>query len=152
MNWIGENITYLLQEPKFADGRLLENIVGAKEVNKAFFNEILKRSDLENFINTHSDGINMSLENRGENLPVGIRKRIALARSLMVNGKLFLFDEPTGGLDDNGKNCIYQLIDEVTKSKATMFVATSDEKIIEKANMIINLDIKPKPEIISNNN
>lgn len=152
LNWIRENITYLPQEPKFVDGRLLENIVGAKEVNKAFFNEILKRSDLENFINTHSDGINMSLENRGENLPVGIRKRIALARSLMVNGKLFLFDEPTGGLDDNGKNCIYQLIDEVTKSKATMFVATSDEKIIEKANMIINLDIKPKPEIISNNN
>ena len=152
MNWIRENLTYYPQEPKFVDGRLLENIVGSKEVNKSFFEETLKRSDLENFVNIHPDGINMNLENRGENLPVGIRKRIALARSLMVNGKLFLFDEPTGGLDDKGKNCIYRLINEVKKSKVTMFVATSDEKIIENANIIINLDKKPKPEIINNNN
>ena len=149
LNWIRENLTYYPQEPKFVDGRLLENIVGSKEVNKAFFDEILKRSDLENFVNIHPDGINMNLENRGENLPVGIRKRIALARSLMVNGKLFLFDEPTGGLDDKGKNCIYRLINEVKKSKVTMFVATSDEKIIENASIIINLDINPKPEIIN---
>ncbi len=151
LEWIRENLTYLPQEPKFVDGRLLENIVGAKEVNKIFFKEVLKRSDLENFINSHPDGINMNLENRGENLPVGIRKRIALARSMTVNGKLFLFDEPTGGLDEKGKNCIYSLIKEVKKSSLTMFVATADEKIIEKSNMIINLDAKPKPEIIKDN-
>jgi len=111
----------------------------------------LKRSDLESFINSHPEGINMNLENRGENLPVGIRKRIALARSMMVNGKLFLFDEPTGGLDEKGQNCIYRLIQEVKKSNLTMFVATADEKIIEQSSMIINLDAKPKPEITKDN-
>ena len=151
LKWIRENLTYLPQEPKFVDGRLLENIVGAKEVNKIFFKEVLKRSDLENFINSHPEGINMNLENRGENLPVGIRKRIALARSLTVNGKLFLFDEPTGGLDEKGKNSIYSLIQEVKKSNLTMFVATADEKIIEKSSMVVNLDAKPKPEIIKDN-
>ena len=148
LDWIRGNITYLPQEPKFVDGRLLENIVGGKEINRNFFKEVLKRSDLEYFINGHPEGINMNLEDRGENLPLGIRKRIALARSMMVNGKLFLFDEPTGDLDENGRNCIYRLIEEVKKSNLTMFVATSDEKIIEKSNLIINLDAKPKPEII----
>ena len=151
LKWIRENLTYLPQEPKFVDGRLLENIVGANEVNKIFFKEVLKRSDLESFINSHPEGINMNLENRGENLPVGIRKRIALARSLTVNGKLFLFDEPTGGLDEKGKNSIYSLIQEVKKSNLTMFVATADEKIIEKSSMVVNLDAKPKPEIIKDN-
>ena len=148
LDWIRGNITYLPQEPKFVDGRLLENIVGGKEINRNFFKEVLKRSDLEDFINTHPEGINMNLEDRGENLPLGIRKRIALARSLMVNGKLFLFDEPTGDLDENGRNCIYRLIQEVKKSNLTMIVATADEKIIENSNVIINLDAKPKPEII----
>ena len=152
LNWIRENLTYLPQEPKFVDGRLLDNIIGAKEINKSFFNEVLKRSDLENFINIHPDGINMNLENRGENLPLGIRKRVALARSLMVNGKLFLYDEPTAGLDDKGKNCIYRIIEEVKKSNVTMFVSTSDKKIIEKASLLINLDSKPKPEIIKDYN
>ena len=66
----------------------------------------------------------------------------------MVNGRLFLLDEPTGGLDEKGKDCIYNLIDQVKKSKVTMFVATSDAKIMEKSSMLINLDAKPKPEII----
>tara|TARA_Y200000002_G_scaffold48897_1_gene35155 strand:- start:243 stop:1841 length:1599 start_codon:yes stop_codon:yes gene_type:complete len=148
LNWIRANITYLSQEPKFVDGRLIENIVGGKEINKNFYKEVLKRSDLEHFINGHPEGINMSLEDRGKNLPLGIRKRIALARSMMVNGKLFLFDEPTGDLDENGRNCIYSLIQEIKKSNLTMIVATADEKIIEKSNTIINLDAKPKPEII----
>ena len=52
-------------------------------------------------------------DDRGENLPVGIRKRIALARSMVVNGKLFLFDEPTAGLDEKGRNCIYNLINDI---------------------------------------
>ena len=148
LDWIRGNITYLPQEPKFVDGRMLENMVGGKEINQNFLREVIKRSDLENFINAHPEGINMNLEDRGENLPLGIRKRIALARSMMVNGKIFLFDEPTGNLDEKGRNCIYSLIQEVRKSKLTMFVATADEKIIEKSNMIINLDAKPKPEII----
>ena len=148
LDWIRGNITYLPQEPKFVDGRMLENMVGGKEINQNFLREVIKRSDLENFINAHPEGINMNLEDRGENLPLGIRKRIALARSMMVNGKLFLFDEPTGNLDEKGRNCIYSLIQEARKSKLTMFVATADEKIIEKSNMIINLDTKPKPEII----
>ncbi len=148
LDWIRGNITYLPQEPKFVDGRMLENMVGGKEINQNFLREILKRSDLENFINAHPEGINMNLEDRGENLPLGIRKRIALARSMMVNGKLFLFDEPTVNLDEIGRNCVYSLIQEVRKSKLTMFVASADEKIIEKSNLIINLDVKPKPEII----
>ena len=148
LDWIRGNITYLPQEPKFVDGRMLENMVGGKEINQNFLREVIKRSDLENFINAHPEGINMNLEDRGENLPLGIRKRIALARSMMVNGKIFLFDEPTGNLDEKGRNCIYSLIQEVRKSKLTMFVATADEKIIEKSNTIINLDAKPKPEII----
>ena len=148
LNWIRQNLTYLPQEPEFVDGRLLDNIIGGSEIKEPFFKEILKRTDLEVFVNSHPDGINMSLDDRGENLPVGIRKRIALARSMVVNGKLFLFDEPTAGLDEKGRNCIYNLINDIKKTNLTLIVATADEKIIEHANIIISLDAKPKPEII----
>ena len=148
LNWIRQHLTYLPQEPEFVDGRLLDNIIGGSEIKESFFKEILKRTDLESYVNSHPDGINMSLEDRGENLPVGIRKRIALARSMVVNGKLFLFDEPTAGLDEKGKKCIYNLINDVKKSNLTAIVATADENIIEQASVIINLDAKPKPEII----
>lgn len=151
LDWIRQHLTYLPQEPEFIDGRLLDNIIGGAEIKESFFKDVLRRTDLENFVNSHPDGANMVMEDRGENLPVGIRKRIALARSMTVNGKLFLLDEPTAGLDEKGKNCIYNLVEDIKKSKLTLFVATADEKIIENANIVINLDSNPKPEIIKDN-
>ena len=88
LEWLRSNLIYLPQEPKFIDGTLLDNLLGLSEIKKDKMNDILKAIDLIDFVNSDPSGIKMQLPNRGENLPFGIRKRIALARAMVVSDRL----------------------------------------------------------------
>ena len=139
--------TYLPQEPKFIDGTLLDNLLGLTEIKKDKMNEILKAVDLIDFVNSDPYGIKMPMPDRGENLPFGIRKRIALARAMVVSGKIVIFDEPSESLDEKGRISLYNLIDELLNKNKTILVATQDENIINKANILLDLDKKPSPQV-----
>ena len=147
LDWLRSNLTYLPQEPKFIDGTLLDNLLGLTEIKKDKMNEILKSVDLIDFINSDPSGIKMQLPNRGENLPFGIRKRIALARAMVVSGQVVVFDEPTESMDERGRTSLYNLIDKMTMERKTIIVATQDENIIKKANILLDLDKKPSPQV-----
>ena len=110
--------------------------------------EILRSVDLLDFINSDPKGINMPLTNRGEDQPFGIRKRIALARALVIGGQLVVLDEPTESIDDRGKNSTYKLINDLLKNNKTLIIATQDKNILNIADCIVDLDTKPIPKII----
>ena len=150
LDWIRANLTFLPQEPKFIDGSLLDNLIGPAEIKKDKMTEILKSVDLIDFVNSDPNGIKMPLPNRGEDLPFGIRKRIALARALVINGQIVIFDEPTESIDEKGRNSIYALITNLLKSKKTLIIASQDEVILNQASHLIDLDIKPVPKVSKN--
>ena len=149
--WLRKNLTYLPQEPNFIDGTLLDNMIGSREINKNDFQQVIQRIGLEDMINSDPNGVNLLMSNKGENLPVGIRKRIALGRALFIGGKLVIMDEPTEGLDTAGRNSVYQVINELQKDNKTIIVASQDEELMSIAKNIIDLDQKPVPGIQSIN-
>ena len=149
LDWLKSNLTYLPQEPKFIDGTLLDNLLGLTQIKKDKMNEILKAVDLIDFVNSDPYGIKMPMPNRGENLPFGIRKRIALARAMVVSGQIVIFDEPSESLDEKGRISLYNLIKELLNKNKTIIVATQDENIINKANILLDLDEKPSPQVSS---
>ena len=151
LDWVRSNLIYLPQEPKFVDGTMLNNLLGQNQINKNKMTEILNSVDLLDFVNSDPNGINMLLTNRGEDLPFGIRKRIALARALVIGGQLVVLDEPTESIDDKGRNSIYKLINNLLKINKTLIISTQDEKITKIADCIVNLDDKPIPKIITKN-
>ena len=145
LSWLRKNLTYLPQEPRFIDGTLLDNMIGSREISKNDFQQVIQRVGLEDMINSDPKGVNLLMSDKGETLPVGIRKRIALGRALFVGGKLVIMDEPTEGLDAAGRNSVYQIIDELVKDNKTVIVATQDDEIMNNAKNIIDLDKKPIP-------
>ena len=147
-NWLRDQITYSPQEPKFIDGTLGENIIGSSSIKNELLQSILKSVDLLNFINSHEKGLNMRLDNRGEEMPLGIRRRIGHARSLINNGQIVLFDEPTEGLDKAGKDSFYKLINSLQKQNKTIIISTNDQLIIDISNRLINLNNNSKPTVI----
>ena len=151
IEWLRSNLTYLPQEPKFIDGTMLDNLLGLSEIKKDKMRDILQSVDLLDFVNTNPNGIKMILTNRGEDLPLGIRKRIALARSLVINGQIVLLDEPTETIDIRGIQAIHALISNMKKNNKTLIISSHDNDIIKKADKIINLDIKPTPQLIVKN-
>ena len=147
INWYRDQISYSPQEPTFIDGTLGDNIIGSNQIEPSELTNTLRDVDLLNYINSHESGINMVLDNRGEDLPLGIRRRISLARSIIGNGMIIVFDEPTEGLDKVGKDAVYKLIKKLKDSKKTIFIASNDENILTMANIMIDLNIKPKPSV-----
>ena len=82
----------------------------------------------------------MQLDNRGEDMPLGIRKRIGHARSLINDAKLILFDEPTEGLDKLGKDAMYDLLKYFKSKNKTIFVASNDQSIIDISDKCLDLN------------
>jgi ATP-binding cassette subfamily C protein LapB len=145
LTWVRKNLTYMPQEPKFVDGLLLDNLIGLSEIKKEKMEKILDSADLLDFVNSDPKGIHMPLNNRGEDLPFGIRKRMALARALAISGQIVALDEPTESIDERGKKAIYKLIGNLIKNNKTLIISSQDEEIIAKANLKIDLDKKPVP-------
>ena len=140
LNWYRKQIIYSPQEPKFIDGSLAENIIGTNKIENKEINAVLKDADLLNYINNHEQGISMKLDNRGEELALGIRKRISIARSIVNDGQIVIFDEPTEGLDEAGKQSVISLIDKFKKKNKTIIIATNDQDIINDSDKLVDLN------------
>lgn len=67
--------------------------------------------------------------NRIENMSVGQKKRIALAKSLLTPAELFIWDEPLNYLDIFNQQQIEEVINQV---KPTMIVVEHDKEFINK--------------------
>jgi len=145
--WYRDQIAFSPQEPKFIDGSLKDNLIGSNEVKESDFLRILKEVDLANYINNRENGINTLLEDRGETLPVGIRKRMSLARAMVKQSQLFILDEPTEGLDKTGKDTVITLIKNECLKNKTIIIATNDQELVNMSDVLIDMNSKPKPNI-----
>ena len=145
--WYRNQIAFSPQEPKFIDGSLKDNLIGSNEIRESLFNQILNDVDLTNYMNNRENGINSLIEERGETLPVGIRKRMSLARAMVNQGQLIVFDEPTEGLDKIGRESILELVKKENAKNKTIIIATNDQEIINLSNILIDMGSKPKPNI-----
>ena len=145
--WYRDQIAFSPQEPKFIDGSLKDNLIGSNEVKESEFIRILNEVDLANYINNRENGINTLLEDRGETLPVGIRKRMGLARAMVKQKQLFILDEPTEGLDKIGREAAIKLIKNERLKNKSIIIATNDQEIVNMSDILIDMTSKPKPNI-----
>ncbi len=145
--WFRNQIAFSPQEPKFIDGSLKDNLIGGNEVKESDFVRILREVDLANYINNRENGINTLLEQRGETLPVGIRKRMSLARAIVKQSQLFILDEPTEGLDTTGRETVINLIKNECLKNKSIIIATNDQEIVNMSDVLVDMSSKPKPNI-----
>ncbi len=146
-SWYREQISFSPQEPRFIDGSLKDNLIGSKQVVESEFLRVLKEVDLSNYINSRENGVNAMLEDRGESLPVGIRKRMSLARAIVRPAQLLVLDEPTEGLDKIGRETVIKLIKNECKNNKTIIIATNDQEIVNMSHILVDMSSKPKPNI-----
>lgn len=74
-------------------------------------------------------------------LSLGQRRRVELAAVLMGKARLYLFDEPTGGLDEQGKRVFWKQLQRKKESGATILISSHNmEEIRQVCDRIILLD------------
>jgi lipoprotein-releasing system ATP-binding protein len=85
-------------------------------------------------------GLTHVKDNLASNMSGGQQQRVAIARALMGNPKIILADEPTGNLDSDTTEQVYELLREINKRfKTTFIIITHDRRIAEKADRIIEI-------------
>ncbi len=85
-------------------------------------------------------GLSKVKNNLAGNMSGGQQQRTAIARALINNPRLILADEPTGNLDSDTTEVIYDLLRDINKQFETTFVIiTHDRRIAEKTDRIIEV-------------
>lgn len=99
--WPGA-ISYLPQDIVLSPGTIRTNIAlgfDENEINDSEIDRSAQIAQLEEFVDKLADGLDSSVEERGENFSGGQRQRIGIARALYTNPKLLILDEATSALD-----------------------------------------------------
>ena len=130
------------------DGTVKDNLIGETKIEQNQFVKILTETNLISFINSDKNGVNKILDSSDDQLPLGIRKRMALARGMVNDGKVVYLDEPTEGLDNEGKKSIHNIIKRFKNEKKSVIIATNDQSIIDMSDTLIDLNSKPKPLVV----
>ncbi len=146
--WWRRQIQYAPQEPVLLAGTLAENIRMANpELPDAMLDRIVAAVGLGRFLATTSKGLATPVTDGGRTLSLGVRRRLALARALATGGNLVILDEPTEGLDADGTAAVHALLHEMAGQGRTVIVVTLDPAILRNVHAVLNLGVKPRPEL-----
>ena len=148
--WWRKQVCYMPQEPTFLNATIAENLRTVNpELDDAALNAAITAAGLRKFISESSDGFETKIENNGGDMALGIRRRLALARALTTGGRLVLFDEPTGGLDEEGCQAVYAVLNEMSAAGRTIIACSHDPEILKVARAVLDLNHKPVPRILT---
>ena len=134
------NMGYVSQDVNLFFGSLRDNIVmGAPQVDDARVLEAVRLSGLAEFVQTHPAGLAMPVGERGELLSGGQRQGVTIARAMLNDPSILLFDEPTGAMDNASEELFKRNIREYAPGK-TLLVITHRTSLLELVDRIIVID------------
>ncbi len=100
VNWLRRKIGVVGQEPILFGTTILENIrYGHEDATVEEIENAAKIANAHNFISKLPQGYNTLVGERGAQMSVGQKQRIAISRALVKNPKILLLDEATSALD-----------------------------------------------------
>lgn len=135
-----KNIAYIPQDTTLFFGNVRENI--ALSMPWADDETILKAAQIagvDNFVNRHPSGYNLTIGERGEGLSGGQRQAIAVARALVSNAPICLFDEPTSSMDNNTERDLLIKLTEYLPQK-TLILVTHKVSLFHLVDRLILID------------
>ena len=133
-------IGYVQQEAMLFRDTVFNNIAYSKP--DASVEEVIHAADVANaheFIARQPDGYDTMLGERGIGLSGGEKQRISIARAVLKNPSVMIFDEATASVDSETENLIQEAIERLISGRTTIMIAHR-LSTLRKANKIIVVD------------
>ena len=104
--------------------------------------DALEQARIADFVRSQPDGLDMTIEPDAANLSGGQRQRIAIARALLHDSPVFVFDEATSSVDVESEELILATIRELVQSRSkTVIMITHRMANAEHADQVVVLEL-----------
>lgn len=124
LDMIYEKISLVSTNSYIFNGTILDNLLMAKkDATKDEIEKALKVSRLFDFVNTLKEGLLTDVGQGGSSLSGGQKQRLALARVILANKDMIIFDEATSNIDVESEESIWQAIYELSKDKTVLVIS-----------------------------
>ena len=104
--------------------------------------DTLEQARIADFVRSQQDGLDMTIEPDAANLSGGQRQRIAIARALLHDSPVFVFDEATSSVDVESEELILATIRELVQSRSKTVGSSSAHRMAnaEHADQVVVLE------------
>ncbi len=145
LGFLRRNIGVVTQDTYLFNGTVRDNLLYAKpEATQEELNEVCKKANIYDFIISQPDGFDSMVGNRGLKLSGGEKQRLSIARVLLKDPVVLIFDEATSSLDSISESLIQEAIDPLVNSRTSILIAhrlstvlAADEILVVKDGQIV---------------
>lgn len=136
-NNLMKNITYISHQSYLFKGTVRDNLLmGNPTASDDILWKILDRVNLSLFLK-RENGLDTAILEKGANLSGGQRQRLALARALLHDSAIYIFDEATSNIDVESENDIMCEIQELAKKKTVILISHRLANVINADNIYV---------------
>lgn len=136
------HIGYVPQDVSLFFGSLRDNVVaggGSEGIEDDALLRALEIGGLQELVNTHPQGVDLPVGERGEMLSGGQRQSVAIARAVASDPQILLLDEPTSAMDHTSEEAFKQRLAEFAAAK-TVVIVTHRTSLLSLVDRIVVID------------
>ena len=133
-------IGYVNQDLQLFYGSIRDNIAfGAPYVDGQAILRAANLAGVTDFVRGHPAGFDWQVGERGANLSGGQRQAVAIARALLLDPEVLIFDEPTSAMDTAGESLFRQRLDSIIEGK-TLILFTHRTSMLQIVDRLVVMD------------
>ncbi len=133
-----KHVMYITHDPMIFKGTLRENLDVFNQYDDEKLWQALKKVCLDEYF-LSQDGLSTVLLESGSNLSGGQKQRLNLARALLQESQVYIFDEATSNIDVESEENILSVIHELSKTK-TVIMITHRLSTVEACDRILVME------------
>lgn len=130
-----KNITKVSSNSYIFKGTIRENLLMANEnLTDDQMKDVLKKVNLFDFLES-KDGLDTKLLEKASNLSGGQKQRLLIARAILKDSLVYIFDEATSNIDSESEKIILNLIFNLSKEKTIILISHKLSNVVFSDNI-----------------
>ena len=122
-NALFQKVTRVRHDSYLFKGTLYDNLkMGNPDATEEMMEEVLRKVDLYDTV-MEKGGLSMPIEEKAANLSGGQKQRLVLARAILYDSDIYIFDEATSNIDVESEDRIMQVVRELALHKTVILIS-----------------------------